>query len=41
MWKITDDPRKDGDRMPLGGNPLPQSEIEAIRSWIAAGAEDN
>ena len=30
-----------GDRMPLGGSPLSDTQIEMIRSWIAAGAKDN
>jgi methionine-rich copper-binding protein CopC len=27
-----------GSRMPLGGPPLPQSSIDLVRGWIAAGA---
>jgi hypothetical protein len=27
-----------GERMPLGGAPLPQDRIDLVRSWIAAGA---
>jgi hypothetical protein len=27
-----------GTRMPLGGNPLPQCEIDAIAMWITQGA---
>lgn len=30
-----------GDRMPLGGEPLPEDQLRMIRSWIAAGAQDN
>jgi len=30
-----------GDRMPLGGSPLSDAQIEMIRSWIAAGAKDD
>ncbi len=30
-----------GQRMPLGGPPLSSELIEAIRSWIDAGAENN
>jgi hypothetical protein len=30
-----------GDRMPLGGDPLPAAQLEMIRSWIAAGAKDD
>jgi hypothetical protein len=28
-------------RMPLGQDPLPQSDIDLIRAWIAAGAPNN
>jgi hypothetical protein len=28
-----------GDRMPLGGPPLPQATIDVIRQWIAEGAQ--
>jgi len=30
-----------GQRMPLGGTPLSNAEIQMIRDWIEAGAEDN
>jgi hypothetical protein len=30
-----------GDRMPPGGPPLPQPEIQLIRDWIEQGAKDN
>jgi len=30
-----------GGRMPLGGPPLSNSQIQAIRDWVSAGAEDN
>ncbi len=30
-----------GGRMPLGGPPLPQADIDVIRQWIAAGAQRN
>ncbi len=30
-----------GDRMPSGGQPLSQPEIQLIRDWIDQGAEDN
>ncbi len=30
-----------GSRMPLGGSALPNEEIQAIRDWVDAGAEDN
>lgn len=29
------------ERMPLGGNPLSQEEINAIRTWIENGAPEN
>ena len=28
----------EGARMPLGGDPLPQSDIDTIRQWITDGA---
>ncbi len=30
-----------GGRMPLGGTPLSQTQIDLIRAWIAAGAKNN
>ena len=30
-----------GDRMPLGGEPLNESQLEIIRTWIIQGAPDN
>ncbi|MBM2839585.1 MAG: Tryptophan synthase alpha chain [Bacteroidetes bacterium] len=30
-----------GDRMPLGGNPLPSAQIQLIRDWINQGASNN
>jgi hypothetical protein len=30
-----------GDRMPLGGPYLSQTDIDVIRSWIAQGAANN
>ena len=43
MVKLSaDDPRNLKRRMPRDGPPfLSEEEIEMIRSWIAAGAEDN
>jgi hypothetical protein len=38
--KIAGDPRIIGDRMPLGGT-LDASQIDAVRAWIDAGAQDN
>lgn len=38
--KVTTSPTC-GDRMPLGGDPLSADQLEMIRSWIAAGAENN
>jgi len=29
------------DRMPRNANPLPQSQIDLIRKWIAEGAKNN
>jgi mono/diheme cytochrome c family protein len=30
-----------GERMPMGGAPLSAAELEAIRQWVAAGAQNN
>jgi hypothetical protein len=30
-----------GQRMPLGGSPLPDSTINVIRTWINEGAKNN
>ena len=30
-----------GERMPMGGDPLPPEEIRKIRLWIEAGAPNN
>ena len=30
-----------GGHMPLGGDPLSPAQLELVRSWIAAGAEDD
>ena len=30
-----------GDRMPQGGSPLTDAQIEMVRSWIAAGAKND
>ena len=30
-----------GQRMPLGGDPLSEADIDTIRAWITAGAENN
>ena len=30
-----------GARMPLGAPPLPQADIDVIRTWIAQGAQNN
>lgn len=30
-----------GDHMPLGGDALPSDQVENIRAWIAAGAQDD
>lgn len=39
--KLIGDSRASGDRMPQGGNRLSDSQLEAIRDWINAGAENN
>jgi hypothetical protein len=38
--KITGDPRIFFDRMPIGGT-LTAAEIDLVRAWIEAGAQDN
>ena len=35
---VADCDERVGERMPVGGPPLSESDIEAIRRWIAAGA---
>lgn len=30
-----------GGHMPLGGDPLPDDQLEMVRTWIAAGAKDD
>jgi hypothetical protein len=30
-----------GERMPMGGDPLPAEQIATIRAWIEQGAQDN
>jgi hypothetical protein len=30
-----------GDRMPQGGSPLTDVQLEMVRSWIAAGAKND
>lgn len=39
--KVAGDPRIVGSRMPADGTTLSASEIEAVRAWIDAGAQDN
>lgn len=39
--KITDPGKNQGERMPQGGTPLAQKEIDAIRQWILDGAKNN
>lgn len=41
VWKVEGDPRISGLQMPRGRDPLADAEMEAIRNWIADGAEDN
>ena len=40
LHKIADASPADGDRMPPD-QPLPAYKIEAVRRWIAAGAQDD
>jgi hypothetical protein len=30
-----------GERMPLGGDPIPTADLASIRQWIVEGAPDN
>lgn len=41
IQKVTSDSPKSGNRMPLGGPPLSQGEIQLIRDWIEEGAPNN
>jgi len=36
-----DDPSPCGEKMPLGGPSLAQSEVDMIDTWITAGAQNN
>ena len=38
MWKLENDPRIEGKRMPLLALPLADEEIEPVRTWILEGA---
>jgi hypothetical protein len=37
--KLTHTTPRSGDRMPLGGDPLPDDQINLIRMWIDEGAK--
>jgi hypothetical protein len=37
--KLTHNPPRSGERMPLGGDPLPDTEINLIKTWIDEGAK--
>lgn len=37
--KVKGDPRISGEQMPLSGSKLTQQQLDAIREWIANGAE--
>lgn len=42
LWlKVIDDESISGVRMPLGGDPLPQSKLDLLRDWILAGAPED
>jgi len=41
ILKLLGSPRIVGPQMPLGREPLPDSDILAISEWIEAGAENN
>ena len=38
MWKLENDPRIEGKRMPLLALPMPDEEVERVRTWILEGA---
>jgi hypothetical protein len=40
VQKFSDNPPC-GERMPQGGAPIPDEQIEMVRGWIAAGAKDD
>ncbi|UCE05948.1 MAG: hypothetical protein JSW07_20550 [bacterium] len=39
--KIAEQPADGTARMPIGGNPLPDNEIQLIQNWIDQGAKNN
>ena len=41
FMKLVDDPRIDGERMPLGDVPLDVTQLDAIMTWIENGAPNN
>ncbi len=38
LWKMENDPRIAGNRMPMFALPMPEEEIERVRTWIGEGA---
>ena len=40
-FKIIGNPGDGTLRMPIGGNPLPDNEIQLLKNWIDAGAKNN
>jgi hypothetical protein len=41
LWQKLSPTPPCGSRMPFGGMPLPDQQIQMVRSWIAAGAQDD
>lgn len=38
MWKLENEPRIEGYRMPMLSLPMPEEEILLVRTWILEGA---
>ena len=38
LWKLENDPRIEGNRMPMFALPMPEEEILRVRTWISEGA---
>ena len=38
LWKMENDPRIEGNRMPMFALPMPEEEIQLVRTWVSEGA---
>ena len=38
LWKVENDPRIEGNRMPMFALPMLEEEIQPVRTWISEGA---